>query len=163
MSVIAVASSALLLVDKRPVGARQTYVGTMYRPWRKRSRREREDASRVGLSIEISRERHTADGLTNRAFSRQGSERTFCRSKSSLIFFDVSEIQTSIHWLPNAPLATNKLFELSGTRYVPSDLNLDRHWRDARAHTLHDPVRWKLFAIGDYVVNGHKPARHSWI
>ena len=62
-----------------------------------------------------------------------------------------------------AVLATNKLFELSGTRSVLSELNLDRHWRDARVHTLHDPVRWKLFAIGDYVVNGRKPARHSWI
>ena len=59
--------------------------------------------------------------------------------------------------------ATNKLFELSGTRSVLSELNLDRHWRDARVHTLHDPVRWKFFAIGDYVVNGTKPPRHSWI
>ncbi|WP_246725452.1 SfnB family sulfur acquisition oxidoreductase, partial [Beijerinckia sp. L45] len=42
-----------------------------------------------------------------------------------------------------ALLATNKLFELSGTRAVLGELNLDRHWRDARVHTLHDPVRWK--------------------
>ncbi len=59
--------------------------------------------------------------------------------------------------------ATNKLFELSGSRSVSKDLNLDRFWRDARVHTLHDPVRWKTFAIGDYVVNGTKPQRHSWI
>lgn len=59
--------------------------------------------------------------------------------------------------------ATNKLFELSGTRSALAELNLNRHWRDARVHTLHDPVRWKLFAIGDYVVNGTKPPRHSWI
>ena len=62
-----------------------------------------------------------------------------------------------------AILAGNKLFELSGTRAALASLNLDRHWRDARVHTLHDPVRWKHFAIGDYVVNGTKPARHSWI
>ena len=59
--------------------------------------------------------------------------------------------------------ATNKLFELSGTRSVLASLNLDRHWRDARVHTLHDPVRWKAFAIGDYVVNGKLPPRHSWL
>jgi SfnB family sulfur acquisition oxidoreductase len=59
--------------------------------------------------------------------------------------------------------AGNKLFELSGTRAVLASLNLDRHWRDARVHTLHDPVRWKFHAIGDYVVNGTKPPRHSWI
>ncbi len=62
-----------------------------------------------------------------------------------------------------ALLAGNKLFELSGTRSVLAALNLDRHWRDARVHTLHDPVRWKFHAIGDYVVNGTKPPRHSWI
>ena len=56
-----------------------------------------------------------------------------------------------------------KLFELGGTRSALAELNLDRHWRDARVHTLHDPVRWKLHAIGDYVVNGRKPPRHSWL
>ncbi len=59
--------------------------------------------------------------------------------------------------------AGSKLFELAGTRACLSALNLDRHWRDARVHTVHDPVRWKLFAIGDYVVNGRKPPRHSWL
>ena len=62
-----------------------------------------------------------------------------------------------------AVLAGSKLFELSGTRAALAEHNLDRHWRDARVHTLHDPVRWKFFAIGDYVVNGTAPARHSWI
>jgi hypothetical protein len=32
--------------------------------------------------------------------------------------------------------------------------NLDRHWRNARIHTLHDPVRWKLHHIGNYILNG---------
>ena len=40
---------------------------------------------------------------------------------------------------------------------------LDRHWRNARVHTLHDPVRWKYHAIGAYRLNGTLPARHSWI
>ena len=40
---------------------------------------------------------------------------------------------------------------------------LDRYWRNARVHTLHDPVRWKPVIIGDYVLNGTLPARHSWI
>ncbi|RWD49468.1 MAG: SfnB family sulfur acquisition oxidoreductase, partial [Mesorhizobium sp.] len=37
--------------------------------------------------------------------------------------------------------ATNKLFELAGTRSTLAEHNLDRHWRNARTHTLHDPVR----------------------
>ena len=62
-----------------------------------------------------------------------------------------------------AMLAADKLFELSGTRSVLSRLNLDRHWRDARVHTLHDPVRWKFHAIGDYVVNGRAPHGRAMI
>jgi SfnB family sulfur acquisition oxidoreductase len=59
--------------------------------------------------------------------------------------------------------ATNKLFELSGTQSTLSKYNLDRHWRNARAHTLHDPVRWKYYAIGNYYLNGVRPPRHGAI
>jgi SfnB family sulfur acquisition oxidoreductase len=62
-----------------------------------------------------------------------------------------------------AILATNKLFELSGSRSTLEIHNLDRHWRNARTHTLHDPVRWKFHAIGNYHLNGVKPPRHSWL
>jgi SfnB family sulfur acquisition oxidoreductase len=57
--------------------------------------------------------------------------------------------------------ATNKLFELAGTQSTLAKFNLDRHWRNARAHTLHDPVRWKYFAIGNYYLNGVCPKRHG--
>ncbi len=60
-------------------------------------------------------------------------------------------------------LASEKLFELSGSRATLAEFNLDRHWRNARVHTLHDPVRWKIHAIGDYYLNNHLPARHVWI
>ncbi|GLZ85612.1 SfnB family sulfur acquisition oxidoreductase [Metapseudomonas resinovorans] len=60
-------------------------------------------------------------------------------------------------------LASEKLFELAGSRASLAEFNLDRHWRNARVHTLHDPVRWKVQAVGAYHLNGAKPARHSWI
>lgn len=59
--------------------------------------------------------------------------------------------------------ASEKLFELSGSRASLAEFNLDRHWRNARVHTLHDPVRWKYHAVGAYYLNGTLPARHSWI
>ncbi|MBT8767646.1 SfnB family sulfur acquisition oxidoreductase [Metapseudomonas boanensis] len=59
--------------------------------------------------------------------------------------------------------ASEKLFELAGSRATLAEFNLDRHWRNARVHTLHDPVRWKVHAVGNYHLNGAKPARHSWI
>ena len=60
-------------------------------------------------------------------------------------------------------LASEKLLELSGSRATLAEFNLDRHWRNARVHTLHDPVRWKYHAIGAFHLNGTLPARHSWI
>ncbi len=61
-----------------------------------------------------------------------------------------------------ALLAGSKLHEIAGTRSVLAEHNLDRHWRNARTHTLHDPARWKYFHIGNYVLNGVKPPRHAW-
>ena len=61
-----------------------------------------------------------------------------------------------------ALLAGNKLFELAGTRATLQEFNLDRHWRNARTHTLHDPVRWKYYHVGNYYLNGTPPPRHAW-
>jgi SfnB family sulfur acquisition oxidoreductase len=59
--------------------------------------------------------------------------------------------------------ATNKLFELAGTQSTLDKHGLDRHWRNARVHTLHDPVRWKYYALGNYYLNGVPPPRHAWL
>ncbi|MFG1703101.1 SfnB family sulfur acquisition oxidoreductase [Nonomuraea sp. M3C6] len=53
------------------------------------------------------------------------------------------------------------IFELGGTRSSLEGLNLNRHWRNARTHTLHDPARWKIQHIGRYVLNGQLPPRHG--
>lgn len=59
--------------------------------------------------------------------------------------------------------AASQLFELAGTSSTLAKDNFDRHWRNARVHTLHDPVRWKYYALGDYELNGTVPPIHSWI
>jgi SfnB family sulfur acquisition oxidoreductase len=53
------------------------------------------------------------------------------------------------------------VFELGGTRSSLNGLNLHRHWRNARTHTLHDPARWKVQHIGRYVLSGQLPPRHG--
>ncbi|HRK84755.1 MAG TPA: SfnB family sulfur acquisition oxidoreductase, partial [Alcaligenes faecalis] len=52
-------------------------------------------------------------------------------------------------------------FELAGTSATQAQHGLDRYWRNARVHTLHDPVRWKYHAIGNYALNGVRPPRHG--
>lgn len=58
-------------------------------------------------------------------------------------------------------LAGTRLFELGGTASTLDGRGLDRFWRNARTHTLHDPVRWKYHAIGNYYLNDRLPARHG--
>lgn len=60
-------------------------------------------------------------------------------------------------------LAASKLFEFTGTSATLAEDNLDRHWRNVRTHTLHDPVRWKYHAVGQYALNGINPPRHGAI
>ena len=42
-----------------------------------------------------------------------------------------------------SPHVSNKLFELTGARSTLQQFGFDRHWRNARTHALHDPVRYK--------------------
>lgn len=49
------------------------------------------------------------------------------------------------------------VFALVGTRGAADALNLHRHWRNARTHTLHDPRRLKIQYIGDHALNGTVP------
>ncbi|MCU1724455.1 SfnB family sulfur acquisition oxidoreductase [Pseudomonas sp. 5P_5.1_Bac1] len=53
--------------------------------------------------------------------------------------------------------AGSTLFELAGSQATLAEHGLDRHWRNARTHTLHDPVRWKYHAIGNYYLNDQNP------
>ncbi len=54
------------------------------------------------------------------------------------------------------------LFDLAGSSATRAVHGLDRHWRNARVHTLHDPLRWKLHLLGAYRLNGTAPRRHQW-
>lgn len=60
-------------------------------------------------------------------------------------------------------LAGTRLFELGGTSATLDNRGLDRFWRNARTHTLHDPVRWKYHAVGNFYLNDRHPPRHGAI
>lgn len=49
------------------------------------------------------------------------------------------------------------LFRLGGASATTAGHNLDRHWRNARTHTTHDPVSYKARAVGDFYLNGVLP------
>jgi SfnB family sulfur acquisition oxidoreductase len=58
---------------------------------------------------------------------------------------------------------SSALFELGGTRSTATDLNLGHYWRNARTHSVHDPIRWKYQHIGRALLHGTPPPLHSAI
>lgn len=60
-------------------------------------------------------------------------------------------------------LAGTRLLEYGGASATGAEDGFDRHWRDVRTHTLHDPVRWKYQAVGRYHLTGERPPRHGAI
>jgi len=64
---------------------------------------------------------------------------------------------------PAAVEVSDALFEVSGTRSALDSLNLHRHWRNARTHTLHDPAAWKVQHLGRHALEGVLPPNHGQI
>ena len=59
--------------------------------------------------------------------------------------------------------AVTRIVDALGASGVDGAKALDRHWRNARTHTLHDPVRWKYQHIGRWVLRGEEPPLHGVI
>jgi SfnB family sulfur acquisition oxidoreductase len=57
--------------------------------------------------------------------------------------------------------AGSELFALCGTSSAASKYDLDRHWRNARTHSVHDPVDWKYHHIAAYELAGVLPPNHG--
>jgi len=52
---------------------------------------------------------------------------------------------------------TSRAFEVMGARATTAKARIDRFWRNARTHTLHDPVDYKLRDLGAYALAGREP------
>lgn len=57
--------------------------------------------------------------------------------------------------------AGSELFTLCGTSSAASKWDLDRHWRNARTHSIHDPLDWKYAHIGAYELSDVRPPNHG--
>ncbi|WP_244133917.1 acyl-CoA dehydrogenase family protein [Burkholderia gladioli] len=53
--------------------------------------------------------------------------------------------------------AGEALFDACGARATAAPLALDRFWRNARTHTLHDPLDYRLRDVGRYALTGALP------
>ncbi|WP_369988628.1 SfnB family sulfur acquisition oxidoreductase [Pseudomonas xanthosomatis] len=105
---------------------------------------------------------HAAEALLERAGEildvAQADSNAETLAAASVAVAEARAISTEI-----SLAAGTTLFELAGSQATLAEHNLDRHWRNARVHTLHDPVRWKYHAIGNYYLNDEKPPRRGTI
>ncbi|MFJ4979400.1 acyl-CoA dehydrogenase family protein [Streptomyces coeruleorubidus] len=53
--------------------------------------------------------------------------------------------------------STARALDIIGVRSASSRLGFDRFWRNARTHTLYEPVAHRLRDVGDYFLNGTHP------
>lgn len=59
------------------------------------------------------------------------------------------------------PEAATRLFDVGGASSLSRTRRLDRHWRNARTLATHNPVPYRLSAIGDHDLNATSPFR-AW-
>lgn len=52
----------------------------------------------------------------------------------------------------------NDIFALAGSSAANEELNLSRHWRNARTYSLHDSGRWKYLQSGRFLLTGIYPS-----
>jgi alkylation response protein AidB-like acyl-CoA dehydrogenase len=61
--------------------------------------------------------------------------------------------KVKVHVDEVALAAAASLFEVGGASAASRSRDLDRHWRNIRTLTLHNPTSYKAVAVGDHVVN----------
>jgi len=137
------------------------FVSTRSRPWiDSGAERAGDDPLTIREVGDLTVQLHAAEALVDRAGARvdiAAADSNADTVAAASIAVAESRVLTN-----NVSLAAgSKLFELAGTQSTLAENNLDRHWRNARTHTLHDPVRWKYHAIGNYYLNDKKPPRHG--
>src|SRR5580704_8495862 len=139
------------------------FVQTRSRPWIDANvERASEDPLTVYQVGELHYQLHAAESLMERAALKL-DQAAAALDETTVTAAALAVAEAKIGATDIAILATNKLFELSGTQSTLEKYQLDRHWRNARVHTLHDPVRWKYHAIGNFYLNQVPPPRHAWL
>lgn len=74
------------------------------------------------------------------------------RAEAAVAVYEAKYLTTKV-----SLAAASRLFEIQGARATTSAYGFDRHWRNLRTHTLHDPVAYKAREVGDWTLNRRAP------
>jgi len=93
-----------------------------------------------------------ASELLFAAGSRSGAE-----VERLLVEASIAVAKAKIITTKAALRGAERLFEVGGASNTSRKHNFDRHWRNARAHTTHDPLAYKFRVIGNHLLNDQQP------
>lgn len=126
----------------------------------------REDPQILDIVGRISADAFAAEAVTERA--AQSLQRAFDARNHSAAERDrakrETEIETAQAQIVVSQLTlgvTTRLFDGLGASATATSAALDRHWRNARTVTSHNPVAFKARIVGDYLVNDAEPP-YEW-
>ncbi len=74
------------------------------------------------------------------------------RAEAAIAVYEAKYLTTKV-----SLAAASRLFEIQGSRATASAYGFDRHWRNLRTHTVHDPVAYKAREVGDWTLNRRAP------
>ena len=74
------------------------------------------------------------------------------RAEAAIAIYEAKYLTTKV-----ALATTSRLFEIQGARATSAAYGFDRHWRNLRTHTVHDPVVYKAREVGDWALNQRAP------
>lgn len=74
--------------------------------------------------------------------------------ENGLVAAELAAAQAQLTVIDTVLAATSQLFEVGGASVTSERLRLDRHWRNARTISVHNPAIFKARAIGDHLLNG---------
>ncbi|UGT43348.1 acyl-CoA dehydrogenase family protein [Nocardia yamanashiensis] len=75
------------------------------------------------------------------------------RDEKQLVAAELAAAQAQLAVIDLVLPATTLLFEIGGASAVSERLRLDRHWRNARTISVHNPAIQKARALGDHLLN----------
>ncbi|MES2532890.1 MAG: SfnB family sulfur acquisition oxidoreductase [Pseudomonadota bacterium] len=148
-------------IGRAAMAALRHWVRDRARPWPDSGvTRAGDDPLTLSKAGDLRIQQHAAEALLQRAGRFLDAARDEATpenvSEASIAVAEAKVLTTEF-----ALRAATTLIELGGTQATLAEHNLDRHWRNARTHTVHDPVRWKPHAIGNHWINGAAPQRHA--
>lgn len=107
---------------------------------------------------QLSTRLHAAEALLLRAARRlDEADPAITEANAGLSAIEVGEAKAFAEEV--SVEISSEIFTLVGSSAADEALNINRHWRNSRTHTIHDANQWRYFASGNYLLNGTLPSK----